>query len=611
MEKRRSIELLAPAKDLECGLAAINCGADAVYIGGPRFGAREAASNSVNDIEKLARYARLFNARVYVTLNTILFDHETDDAMLLAHSLYNAGVDALIIQDMAFLEMDLPPIQLHASTQTHNYEIEKIKLLSNAGFSRIVLARELSLDQIREIRKVTSSELEFFIHGSLCVSLSGQCYLSYAIGGRSANRGVCAQPCRRKYTLTNDNGNVLISDKHLLSLKDLNLSDSVEELTEAGIDSFKIEGRLKDATYVKNITAFYRMKLDRVIEDNKSLIKSSEGKTIVQFDPDPAKSFNRGATDYFIHGRNNKITSIDTPKSLGEELGIVTNVTNNWFEISSEKVVANNDGLVYLNRKKGAVGIKVNRVDGKKIFPDSMNNIFPGATVFRNYDHQFNLKLSQEVSLRKLEVTIKLMPISGGIKVIARTESGIEAEIFEPIELSVAQNIAKSFDSIRSQMAKTGGTPFEVKDVDAGGCENYFFPASAINNMRRKILDELTFTLENWKRTPEKPKPVDALFPQLSTGFEANVSNILARKFYKRYGVNLSGSALEVSGETAGKRVMTTKHCLKYMTGFCTRYGANTTTNPPLYMYLTDGDVRLRLEFNCKDCFMNVFFDKE
>ncbi len=609
MEKKRPIELLAPAKDPECGLAAINSGADAVYIGGPRFGAREAAGNSVGEIEKLARYAHIFNAKVYVTLNTILFDHEVEDARLLAHCLYNAGVDALIIQDMAFLEMDMPPLPLHASTQTHNYDTGKIKLLSDAGFSRIVLARELSLGQIREIRKITSAELEFFVHGSLCVSLSGQCYLSYAIGGRSANRGACAQPCRRKYTLTDDKGNVLISDKHLLSLKDLNLSDSIADLADAGIDSLKIEGRLKDAAYVKNITAFYRKKLDKLIEGSDSYRRASSGKIYLGFDPDPAKSFNRGATDYFLHGRTKDIASADTPKSLGEEIGSVTNVTSSWFEISTEKKLSNNDGLVFLNRKGDAIGIKVNKVDGKRIFPDSLNGIYPGVIVFRNYDHQFNMLLTSDVSGRKLEVKIKMYLLPDGIKVTVTTETGSNAEISVPVDLTPAQNITKSGESIRTQMSKSGNTPFEVSDVDTGGCEKYFFPSSVLNNMRRTVLEKLQEILEIRRNLPEKPKPVKSLFPQLSNGFEHNVSNLIAGKFYERYGVNITGSALEVTGDAVEKRVMTTKHCLKYMTGFCLKNGDHPSGNVPSFMYLTDGDLKLRLEFNCKECFMNIIFE--
>jgi len=610
MLKIRPVELLAPARDLECGMAAINAGADAVYIGGPRFGAREAASNSIDDIEKLARYAHIFNAKVFVTLNTILYDHELDNACHLAHAIYNAGADALIIQDMSFLMMDMPPIPLHASTQTHNYDIEKIKFLSNAGFSRIVLARELSLDQINTIRKSVTTELEYFVHGSLCVSLSGQCYLSHSIGGRSANRGACAQPCRRKYTLTDSNGKVIIADKHLLSLKDLNLSEYINELAEAGIDSLKIEGRLKDASYVKNITAYYRNRLDAVIEGNSSYKKASAGKVILSFTPDPAKSFSRGATDYFLHGRKNYIVSPDTPKSLGEDIGMVTNVTSGWFEVSSEKIISNNDGLVFLNRKGETIGLKVNMASGKRVFPDSLNGVFPGAMILRNYDHKFTMIMASESAVRKLRVSIKLKASDKTLTVMVGSESGTEAEQSFPVSFTPAQNIEVSRNAIKTQMAKAGNTPFEVESVDTGDCEKYFFPASALNSMRRSALDQLKEKLETSVKEYDNPQKTETAYPESSVGFEANISNILARRFYEKYGVEVSESALEVTSDPEGKRVMTTKHCLRYYTGQCRKNGGMEKESP-LPLFLIDGNLKLRLEFNCKDCLMNVFFESK
>lgn len=605
---KRPIELLAPARDLECGIAAINAGADAVYIGGPRFGAREDASNSVEDIEKLARYAHIFNAKVYVTLNTILFDHELDNANHLAQILYEAGADALIVQDMAFLMIDLPPLPLHASTQTHNFDIEKIKFLSDAGFSRIVLARELSLEQIGRIRKEVTAELEYFVHGSLCVSLSGQCYLSHAIGGRSANRGACAQPCRRKYTLTDGNSKILISDKHLLSLKDLNLSDYIGELAEAGLDSLKIEGRLKDVSYVKNITAYYRKKLDAVIEGSSLVNKASAGVVYLDFTPDAAKSFNRGSTDYFLHGRKNDIASPDTPKSLGEELGVVRYVTSGWFEISSDIVVSNNDGLVFLNRKGDATGIKVNKVSGKQIFPDTLNGIFPGARIFRNYDHRFSMLISSESAIRKLQVSIKLKALENNLTVIAESETGIYCLSSVPVNFTPAQNTEASCNAIKTQMSKAGNTPFEVISIDTGGCERYFFPASVLNSIRRSVLDQLKEKLEETKGTYTKPARIETSYPQASVGYEANISNTLAKKFYEKFNVEISDSALEVTSEDEGKKLMTTKHCLRYSLGYCPKYGTG-GKEPELPLYLVDGNIKLRLEFDCKDCCMSIFLE--
>jgi len=609
MGNKRPIELLAPARDLECGLAAVNAGADAIYLGGPRFGARENAGNSIEDIAKLVRYAHLFNVKVYITLNTVLFDHELEIAERLVKNVYEAGADALIIQDMAFLEMNLPPLPLHASTQTNNYDIEKIRLLSDAGFSRIVLARELTLEQIKEIRKITSAELEFFVHGSLCVSLSGQCYLSYAIGGRSANRGACAQPCRRKYTLTDKDGRIIASDKHLLSLKDLNLSEHIKALTEAGIDSLKIEGRLKDAAYVKNITAFYRKKLDAVIGDNESLIRPSSGTISLNFTPEPSKSFSRGATDYFLHGRSKNIFSFDSPKSLGEEIGTVKNVTTGWFEITTDKIISNNDGLAFVNRKGDSVGIKVNSSDGKRIFPDNMNGVFPGASIFRNYDHKFNILLNSEVAVRKLGVSIFMKPVAEGISIKAESENGIETAITFPYNQTPSNDKEKSLAILNSQITKTGGTPFEIKSIETGGCEKYFFQQSFLNNIRRKVLEDLKAKLESERSECTKLRSSQLDLKGQKESFEANISNLLSRNFYEKHGAEIISQAPEVSGEIIGKRVMTTKHCLRYSYGLCPLDGSSKKVSDTSVMYLNDGEIRLKLEFNCKDCFMNIIYE--
>src|SRR5665647_1318442 len=376
MASKKTLELLAPAKNLICGRAAISHGADAIYIGGPKFSAREDAGNSLQDIETLVSEAQVFGVKVYVALNTILYDSELEDARQQIKNLYEIGIDALIIQDMGLLEMDLPPIPLHASTQVHNFHPEKIEFLEAVGFKRAVLARELSLDQINEIRSRTTIELEAFIHGSLCVSMSGQCYLSDAIGGRSANRGACAQPCRKRYTLFDADKKVISADQHLLSLKDMNHSDSIKELAEAGIQSFKIEGRLKDVDYVKNITSFYRQKIDAFLEDQPEFKAASAGKSYISFEANPAKSFNRGTTDYFLHGRSKDIVSFESPKFLGESVGEVTQVTTKYFEIKSALEIANNDGLVFISSAGESVGIKVNVVERSRIFPDKMNGIY-------------------------------------------------------------------------------------------------------------------------------------------------------------------------------------------------------------------------------------------
>ena len=425
MSSKKIIELLAPAKNLVCGRAAISHGADAIYIGGPKFGAREDAGNSLQDIEILVEEAQIFGVKVYVALNTILYDSELEDARQQIKNLYEIGVDALIIQDMGILEMDLPPIPLHSSTQLHNYLPGQIKFLEAVHFKRAVLARELSIDQIRDIRSQTSIELEAFIHGSLCVSFSGRCYLSNAIGGRSANRGACAQPCRKRYTLFDADKKIISSDQHLLSLKDLNHSDSIKELAEAGIQSFKIEGRLKEVDYVKNITAFYRKKMDAFLEDQPGFKTASAGKSFISFEANPAKSFNRGTTDYFLRGRSKDIVSFESPKFLGELVGEVTQVTTKYFEINSALEIANNDGLVFISAKGESIGIKVNVVERSRIFPDKMNGIYPGAKVYRNYDHLFQQQLKSDLTIRKIAVRIEIRESDDGFELTAQDRKSV------------------------------------------------------------------------------------------------------------------------------------------------------------------------------------------
>ncbi|HEY3389918.1 MAG TPA: U32 family peptidase, partial [Prolixibacteraceae bacterium] len=448
MASKKIIELLAPAKNLICGRAAVSHGADAIYIGGPKFGAREDAGNSLQDIEKLVAEAQIFGVKVYVALNTILYDSELEDARQQIKNLYEIGVDALIIQDMGILEMDLPPIPIHASTQLHNYLPAQIKFLEAVHFKRAVLARELSIEQIRDIRSQTTIELEAFIHGSLCVSFSGRCYLSHAIGGRSANRGACAQPCRKRYTLYDADKKVISANQHLLSLKDLNHSDSIKELAEAGIQSFKIEGRLKEADYVKNITAFYRKKMDAFLEDQSEFKAASAGKSYFSFEANPAKSFNRGATDYFLHGRSKEIVSFESPKFLGEKVGEVIQVATKYFEIESALDIANNDGLVFISKTGESVGIKVNIADRNRIFPDKMNGIYPGAKVYRNYDHLFQQQLKADLTVRRIKVRIEISESDSGFKLIAQDESGIIVNSEYNLPKNPARDMLKSKETI-------------------------------------------------------------------------------------------------------------------------------------------------------------------
>lgn len=608
MSSKKIIELLAPAKNLICGRAAISHGADAIYIGGPKFGAREDAGNSLQDIEILVEEAQIFGVKVYVALNTILYDSELEDARQQIKNLYEIGVDALIIQDMGILEMDLPPISLHASTQLHNYLPGQIKFLEAIHFKRAVLARELSIDQICEIRSQTSIELEAFIHGSLCVSFSGRCYLSNAIGGRSANRGACAQPCRKRYTLFDADKKIISSDQHLLSLKDLNHSDSIKELAEAGIQSFKIEGRLKDVDYVKNITAFYRKKMDAFLEDQPEFKTASAGKSFISFEANPAKSFNRGTTDYFLHGRSKDIVSFESPKFLGESVGEVTQVTTKYFEIKSALEIANNDGLVFISAAGESVGIKVNVVERSRIFPDKLNGIYPGAKVYRNYDHLFQQQLKSDLTIRKIAVSIEISESDNGFELTALDESGIVVTSDYNLPKNPARDILKSKETITHQLTKSGDTPFFVSGVETNGTEKFFFQASALNAMRRDLLDRITEERKKKTRSDIINEPNSFPYPDKEIGYEGNISNRLARQFYIRHGVKNPEMAFEKQSDPHGKTVMTTKHCLKFQMGFCPKYGGKKPVNFSEPFSLSDGINDLRLDFDCLQCVMKVIY---
>lgn len=608
MASKKIIELLAPAKNLVCGRAAIAHGADAIYIGGPKFSAREDAGNSLHDIEKLVTEAQVFGVKVYVALNTILYDSELEDARLQIKNLYEIGIDALIIQDMGILEMDLPPIPLHASTQLHNYLPEQLKFLEAVHFKRAVLARELSIDQIRDIRNQTSIELEAFVHGSLCVCFSGRCYLSQAIGGRSANRGACAQPCRKRYTLYDAERKIITADQHLLSLKDLNHSKSIRELAEAGIQSFKIEGRLKEVDYVKNITAFYRQKIDAFLEEQPDFKSASAGKSYLSFDANPTRSFNRGATDYFLHGRSKEITSFESPKFLGESVGNVTNVTTKYFEIESALRIANNDGLVFISPSGESVGIKVNTVERNRIFPDKMNGIFTGAKVWRNYDHLFHEQLKSDLTERKITVSIEIGETARGFELTARDETGIMVTSEYDLPKNPARDQQKSKETICHQLAKSGDTPFLVSGVETNGNEKFFFQASALNAMRRDLLDRINEARKKKTKNGIAFQSNSYPYPAKEIGYEGNISNRLAMQFYRRHGVENLEPAFEKQTDIKGKTVMTTKHCLKFQLGFCPKYGGKKPLNFSEPFSLNDGVNELRLDFDCLQCVMKVIY---
>jgi len=600
-------ELLSPAKNLECGIAAINHGADAVYIGASQFGARAAAGNSLEDIETLANYAHRFRSKVFVALNTVLSDSQLADAEKLIHGIYNAGADALIVQDMGILKMNLPPIPLHASTQTDNRTVEKVNFLQNAGFSRVVLARELTLKQIAEIKSQTDVELEAFVHGALCVSYSGQCYMSQAMCGRSANRGQCAQYCRLPYQLQDAEGNILVKNKHLLSLKDLDLSEHIEEMMRAGIMSFKIEGRLKDADYVKNITAFYRKKLDIILEGNNNYKKSSVGKTSFFFEPNPEKSFRRGATDYFLNERHKGIYQPETPKSLGEPIGKVTYIGRNFFEMHNGNLLNNGDGLCFINKQGDLTGFRVNRVEKSQVFPADMPRMDVGAFLYRNQDQAFDKIINGKTAERKIPIDIIFKEKEKGFELEITDDEGIRIIFGIETEKQTAQKPEAVIENVKNQLSKLGNTIYEARNIDIQIQSPWFFPASQLSEWRRMAIEQFdTKRNDAYKRElPVIAKTTN--FPTQKLSYLGNVTNKLAETFYKEHGVDEIQWGFEIKAEK-DVALMFTKHCIKYEMGWCPREGKSVELKEPLY--LKNNDQRYELHFDCKKCEMHIFSAK-
>lgn len=579
----KSIELLSPAKNLECGIAAIDHGADAVYIGAPRFGARAAAGNSVEDIGKLCEYAHRFGAKVYAAVNTLLYENEREEARLLAWDLYRAGADALIVQDMAFLEMDLPPIPLHASTQMDNRTEEKALYLKELGFNQIVLARELSLEQIRNIHKAVPEVcLEVFVHGALCVSYSGRCYASEYCFGRSANRGECAQFCRLPFSLQDAEGHTLIKDKYLLSLKDMNRQQHLEELLDAGVQSFKIEGRLKDISYVKNVTASYRQALDAIIERRPGVVRSSFGTSTYTFQPDLSRSFSRGNTDYFLFGRTNDLASPDTPKSRGREVGHVKEVRNGCIIVSSTESFSNGDGVCFLDAEGHLQGFRVNRAEGNHLYPattpnqtspSSMGRLRKGNLLWRSFDQQWERLMSGQTAERRISARFKLEETEKGFRLTFSAEDGTQ----HSEEFIAGHQPARSDQtaSIRDVLSKLGDTPYTCTDIEIQFSQPWFIPRSTIAEWRRKV------ALIN--RPPLTPS---------------------RRKENKKENL-----ALEEE-DWKGSPLMTCRFCLRHAWGQCKKENEKIKTKnekwvDPLFLVLGDGR-RFRLEFDCKKCEMTV-----
>ncbi len=607
---KKKVEILAPAKNLYQGMFAINAGADAVYIGAPQYGARSNATNSLEDIAELVNYAHLFKAHVFVVVNTILYDHELEDCQKMIHELYAIGVDALIVQDMAIFEMDLPPIVIHASTQANNRDPKHVKFLKDAGMQRVVLARELNLDQIKDIHEATDVELEFFVSGALCVAFSGNCYMSIAGGERSANRGSCAQNCRLPYELKDGTGTTLIESSHLLSIKDLDLSDQLPNLIEAGITSFKIEGRLKDLVYVKNNVSYLRQKLDAFLENNDQFTKASSGRTIFNFEPQMDRSFNRGYTDYFVNQRKEKIGSWESPKSRGQYIGKITEVTPKGYFIENAEDLNNGDGLYFLNNQNESDGIQVNVVLNSFVIPNNYKEIPVGTEIYRNSDAAFNKLVEREdATIRKIGIHLTLKESNNGFELSVIDEDGHTTSMTLDSEKTPSTKGEIILEELKKNLSKTGNTPFIVDAINIDFSQHWFLPTSKVNELRRAVLEQLIETrVKEYVREEFQLTKTDHPYPVKELDFTYNVSNKMARAFYHRHGVTEIEKAFEIQWDPGKSRVMVTKYCVKYELGKCARFQRDTMGEKVVEpLSLKHGENEYKLKFNCKPCEMEIW----
>jgi 23S rRNA 5-hydroxycytidine C2501 synthase len=629
------LELLAPAGNTDIGKAAIDHGADAVYIGAPRFGARADAGANLNDIAHLIEYAHIYYAKVYVALNTILNDSEISEAEHIIHEVYQAGADGLIIQDVGILELDLPPIPLIASTQMHNSTLEKIQFLEAVGFKRVILPREISLPDISALHEKTHIELEAFVHGALCVSYSGQCYMSQAACGRSGNRGVCAQPCRFAYSLTDCDGKSIKQGKYLLSLKDLNLLKAIPDLVKAGVTSFKIEGRYKALDYVKNITAAYRQTIDRLIDKRSDLGRSSSGMSTFSFTPDPTKTFNRGYTQYFVYGKSGKVGSVDTQKSIGRLVGTVASVGKDFFRVNRAKAnpesealwtphaegatrtpsnehhdLINGDGLCFFTKKGDLAGFRVDKVDQEKIFPNSLRGLESGLALYRNHDMAFSRILNKPSATRQIDVEMDFFQEDAMMRLVVRDQDDIQVEIAKPAPWEQSMNQDHAHQQIETHLRRSGNTPYKVVRLTIHTSEPGFLPAATLNAIRRDALEKLTVKrVEKYARHTVPLVPNSTPYPETEIDFHGNVLNSLARKFYERHGARVVQPAFETLDDPTEKTVMTTRYCIKHQLDLCPMVGRSARTyKEPLK--ISDGKHRYRLKFDCQKCRMQVIFEK-
>ncbi|WP_455824717.1 peptidase U32 family protein [Pseudomonas graminis] len=623
---KHHLELLSPARDVAIAREAILHGADAIYIGGPSFGARHNACNDVSDIARLVEFARRYHARVFTTINTILHDNELEPARKLIHQLYDAGVDALIVQDLGVMELDIPPIELHASTQTDIRTLGRAKFLDQAGFSQLVLARELNLQEIRAIADETDAAIEFFIHGALCVAFSGQCNISHAQNGRSANRGDCSQACRLPYTLKDDQGRVVAFEKHLLSMKDNNQSANIRALVEAGVRSFKIEGRYKDMGYVKNITAYYRQRLDEVLEDRPDLARASSGRTAHFFLPDPEKTFHRGSTDYFVTDRKIDIGAFDTPTFTGLPVGVVEKAGKRDLQVVTHEPLSNGDGLNVLIKRE-VVGFRANiaeakgefEEDGQKRYryrvepnemPAGLHQLRPNHPLNRNLDHNWQQALLKTSAERRIGLAWVARLREAQLEVTATSEEGISASVTLPGPFGVANKPEQALDTLRDLLGQLGTTEYHATQIELDAPQAFFIPNSQLKALRREVIEALTAARvaahpRGGRKAETSPPPV---YPEAHLSFLANVYNQKARDFYHRHGVKLIDAAFEAHEETGEVPVMITKHCLRFSFNLCPKQakgvtGVKTKVAP---MQLIHGDEVLTLKFDCKPCEMHV-----
>lgn len=623
---KHHLELLSPARDVSIAREAILHGADAIYIGGPSFGARHNACNEVSEIAELVEFARRYHARVFTTINTILHDNELEPARKLIHQLYDAGVDALIVQDLGVMELDIPPIELHASTQTDIRTLERAKFLDQAGFSQLVLARELNLQQIRAIAAETDAAIEFFIHGALCVAFSGQCNISHAQTGRSANRGDCSQACRLPYTLKDDQGRVVAFEKHLLSMKDNNQTANLRDLVDAGVRSFKIEGRYKDVAYVKNITAHYRKELDAILEDRPELARASSGRTEHFFVPDPDKTFHRGSTDYFVSDRKIDIGAFDSPTFTGLPVGVVEKVGKRDLLVATDVPLTNGDGLNVLVKRE-VVGFRANiaelksesEEDGQKRYryrvepnemPEGLYKLRPNHPLSRNLDHNWQQALQRTSSERRVGVEWHAVLREQRLMLTLSSEEGISVQVALDGPFGAANKPEQALEQLHDLLGQLGTTMYHADAIELDAPQAFFIPNSQLKALRREAIEALTEARvkahpRGGRKAETTPPPV---YPESHLSFLANVYNQKARDFYHRHGVQLIDAAYEAHEEHGEVPVMITKHCLRFSFNLCPKQakgvtGVRTKVAP---MQLIQGDEVLTLKFDCKPCEMHV-----